>query len=192
MSRFTCHVHRIARIVGPSGNNGWNITFLPLDPENESACHPRHLYLDETAPSANIRALPSPSVTRPSSPWTTAPASAHTQLSLGPFGIPAVQVSTSYTSISRRIFLCACIKPSWLKLRMATPTFFGSTWSSGARLPTLHRRISLTRHVFNVINYNTRMFNIERRRPLTPLEQLIMDYVWANPNCTAERGLSAP
>jgi predicted transcriptional regulator len=30
------------------------------------------------------------------------------------------------------------------------------------------------------------MLNIERRKPLTPLEQLIMDHVWANPNCSAE------
>jgi predicted transcriptional regulator len=32
------------------------------------------------------------------------------------------------------------------------------------------------------------MFNIRksRRKALTPLEQLIMDYVWAHPNCTAE------
>lgn len=29
------------------------------------------------------------------------------------------------------------------------------------------------------------MFNT-RRKALTPLEQLIMDYVWAHPNCTAE------
>jgi BlaI family transcriptional regulator, penicillinase repressor len=32
------------------------------------------------------------------------------------------------------------------------------------------------------------MFNIRksRRKALTPLEQLIMDHVWAHPNCTAE------
>src|SRR5580693_38396 len=32
------------------------------------------------------------------------------------------------------------------------------------------------------------MFNTRRNRhkPLTPLEQFIMDYVWAHPNCTAE------
>jgi BlaI family transcriptional regulator, penicillinase repressor len=30
------------------------------------------------------------------------------------------------------------------------------------------------------------MFNTKRRDPLTPLEQLIMDYVWANPSCSAE------
>jgi BlaI family penicillinase repressor len=32
------------------------------------------------------------------------------------------------------------------------------------------------------------MFRISpiRREPLTPLEQLIMDHVWANPDCTAE------
>ena len=32
------------------------------------------------------------------------------------------------------------------------------------------------------------MFNTRRKRhtPLTPLEQLIMDYVWAHPDCTAE------
>jgi BlaI family transcriptional regulator, penicillinase repressor len=30
------------------------------------------------------------------------------------------------------------------------------------------------------------MFNIRRRKSLTPLEQLLMDYVWAHPDCTAE------
>lgn len=31
------------------------------------------------------------------------------------------------------------------------------------------------------------MFNRRsRRKPLTPLEQLIMNYVWAHPSCTAE------
>jgi BlaI family penicillinase repressor len=30
------------------------------------------------------------------------------------------------------------------------------------------------------------MFNIRRRKTLTPLEQLIMDYIWAHPDCTAE------
>jgi BlaI family penicillinase repressor len=40
------------------------------------------------------------------------------------------------------------------------------------------------------------MFNTRRNRhrPLTPLEQFIMDYVWAHPNCTAEtcrEGLAA-
>jgi BlaI family transcriptional regulator, penicillinase repressor len=32
------------------------------------------------------------------------------------------------------------------------------------------------------------MFNTRRsrRKPLTPLEQLIMDYAWAHPDCTAE------
>jgi hypothetical protein len=30
------------------------------------------------------------------------------------------------------------------------------------------------------------MFNSRNRRPPTPLEQFIMDYVWAHPNCTAE------
>jgi BlaI family penicillinase repressor len=30
------------------------------------------------------------------------------------------------------------------------------------------------------------MFNIRRRKSLTPLEQLLMDYVWAHPECTAE------
>ena len=29
------------------------------------------------------------------------------------------------------------------------------------------------------------MFNIRRKSP-TPLEQLLLDYVWANPDCTAE------
>jgi predicted transcriptional regulator len=30
------------------------------------------------------------------------------------------------------------------------------------------------------------MFNIRSRKTLTPLEQFIMDYVWAHPHCTAE------
>jgi len=30
------------------------------------------------------------------------------------------------------------------------------------------------------------MLNIRRRKTLTPLEQTIMDYVWAHPGCTAE------
>jgi BlaI family penicillinase repressor len=30
------------------------------------------------------------------------------------------------------------------------------------------------------------MFNTRQRKPPTPLEQFIMDYVWAHPNCTAE------
>jgi predicted transcriptional regulator len=38
------------------------------------------------------------------------------------------------------------------------------------------------------------MFNIRSRKPLTPLEQFIMDFVWAHPDCTAEtcrEGLAA-
>jgi len=31
------------------------------------------------------------------------------------------------------------------------------------------------------------MFNTRRPKPLTPLEQLLMDYVWAHPDCTAEQ-----
>jgi BlaI family penicillinase repressor len=30
------------------------------------------------------------------------------------------------------------------------------------------------------------MLNIRRRKTLSPLEQFIMDYVWAHPGCTAE------
>jgi BlaI family transcriptional regulator, penicillinase repressor len=30
------------------------------------------------------------------------------------------------------------------------------------------------------------MFNIKRRKTLSPLEQLLMEYVWAHPDCTAE------
>ncbi len=30
------------------------------------------------------------------------------------------------------------------------------------------------------------MFNIGRRKPPTPLEQFLLDYVWTHPNCTAE------
>lgn len=40
----------------------------------------------------------------------------------------------------------------------------------------------------SVTFFNATMFNRrrDRHRPLTPLEQFIMDYVWAHPNCTAE------
>jgi len=46
----------------------------------------------------------------------------------------------------------------------------------------------LTSANVNVRNYNVSMFNIRRgrRRTLTPLEQVIMDYLWAHANCTAE------
>jgi len=37
----------------------------------------------------------------------------------------------------------------------------------------------------SVIHHNTIMFNI-RRKNLSPLEQLIIEYVWAHPDCTAE------
>jgi BlaI family transcriptional regulator, penicillinase repressor len=30
------------------------------------------------------------------------------------------------------------------------------------------------------------MFNIKRRKALTPLEQFLMEFVWAHPECTAE------
>lgn len=30
------------------------------------------------------------------------------------------------------------------------------------------------------------MFNSHGRKPPTPLEQLVLDYVWAHPDCTAE------
>jgi len=30
------------------------------------------------------------------------------------------------------------------------------------------------------------MLNIRRRKTLSPLEQTVMDHVWAHPNCTAE------
>jgi BlaI family transcriptional regulator, penicillinase repressor len=32
--------------------------------------------------------------------------------------------------------------------------------------------------------YNIRMFN--SRKPPTPLEQIVLDYVWTHPDCTAE------
>jgi BlaI family penicillinase repressor len=38
----------------------------------------------------------------------------------------------------------------------------------------------------NVINNNATMFNTYHRKSPTPLEQFILDYVWAHPNCTAE------
>jgi BlaI family transcriptional regulator, penicillinase repressor len=30
------------------------------------------------------------------------------------------------------------------------------------------------------------MFNSHRRKPLTALEQLLMDFIWSHPDCTAE------
>jgi BlaI family penicillinase repressor len=33
---------------------------------------------------------------------------------------------------------------------------------------------------------NTKMFNRPERKPPAPLEQFLLDYVWAHPNCTAE------
>jgi BlaI family penicillinase repressor len=39
------------------------------------------------------------------------------------------------------------------------------------------------------------MFNTRVRKAPTPLEQFVMDYVWAHPNCTAEmcrEGLTGP
>ncbi len=45
--------------------------------------------------------------------------------------------------------------------------------------------MSLTR-ARSAISYNTIMFNIRSRKTPTPLEQFIMDYVWAHPDCTAE------
>jgi BlaI family penicillinase repressor len=46
----------------------------------------------------------------------------------------------------------------------------------------------LTEFGVNVISANARMFNSQRtrRRPLTPLEQLVMDFLWAHPQATAE------
>jgi BlaI family penicillinase repressor len=46
----------------------------------------------------------------------------------------------------------------------------------------------LTSPGFTVIRYNVSMFNIRRRsrKALTPLEQIIMDYLWAHANSTAE------
>lgn len=46
----------------------------------------------------------------------------------------------------------------------------------------------------SVIYFNTTVFNIQKRRALTPLEQFVMDYVWAHHDCTAEacrEGLAA-
>jgi predicted transcriptional regulator len=44
----------------------------------------------------------------------------------------------------------------------------------------------LTRPSVTVIYFNTTVFNIRIRKPPTPLEQFVMDYVWAHPGCTAE------
>lgn len=44
----------------------------------------------------------------------------------------------------------------------------------------------MTAQARNVISYNATMFNSRGRKPPTPLEQIVMDYVWAHPDCTAE------
>ena len=44
----------------------------------------------------------------------------------------------------------------------------------------------LTSRSISVINFNTIMFNIRNRKTPTPLEQFLLDYVWAHPDCTAE------
>src|ERR1700682_5311695 len=49
---------------------------------------------------------------------------------------------------------------------------------------TLQR--ALTSQGINVNYINTTMFNIRGRKTPTPLEQFLMDYVWAHPDCTAE------
>ena len=36
------------------------------------------------------------------------------------------------------------------------------------------------------MSFNITMFNIRNRKTPTPLEQFLMDYVWAHPHCTAE------
>jgi BlaI family penicillinase repressor len=46
--------------------------------------------------------------------------------------------------------------------------------------------LGLTRSGATVIKNNTTMLNIGNRKAPSQLEQLIMDYVWAHPNCTAE------
>src|SRR5262249_23615111 len=48
------------------------------------------------------------------------------------------------------------------------------------------RRRWLTATRADVISNNATMFNTHRRKPLSALEQILMDYVWANPDCTAE------
>jgi len=45
---------------------------------------------------------------------------------------------------------------------------------------------ALTSQNRSAINSNTMIFNIGNRKAPTPLEQFIMDYVWAHPHCTAE------
>jgi BlaI family transcriptional regulator, penicillinase repressor len=44
----------------------------------------------------------------------------------------------------------------------------------------------LTTQLANAINFNASMINTRNRKPPTPLEQIVLDYVWANPRCTAE------
>jgi len=44
----------------------------------------------------------------------------------------------------------------------------------------------LTRTSISVTFYNITMFNTHVRKSPTALEQLVLDYVWAHPDCTAE------
>ncbi len=44
----------------------------------------------------------------------------------------------------------------------------------------------MTTTTLSVINYNASMRNTLIRKPPTPLEQIVLDYVWAHPDCTAE------
>ena len=46
--------------------------------------------------------------------------------------------------------------------------------------------MGLTTPIITVTTNNVMQLNILRRKALAPLEQFIMDYVWAHPDCTAE------
>jgi BlaI family transcriptional regulator, penicillinase repressor len=61
-----------------------------------------------------------------------------------------------------------------------------TSWPGG--LESMVAGDGLTSPCVSVIFYNVRMFNTHRSqlKPPTPLEQFIMDYVWAHPGCTAE------
>jgi BlaI family penicillinase repressor len=50
----------------------------------------------------------------------------------------------------------------------------------------LSATLRLTTCVMSATKHNTMKFNIRNRKTPTPLEQVIMDYVWAHPHCTAE------
>src|ERR1035438_2968036 len=63
----------------------------------------------------------------------------------------------------------------------------GGPWGQYTARPCgcLHKS-NLTAGSANAICCSTTMHSIARRKSLSPLEQVLMDYVWTHPACTAE------